>query len=164
VKENNFEHQIRIQKLKEKIKPKKRKLWKIIPIILGILVIVFGVGLSYKVVSIGQSIVQDDRSTWDFVKGLLGGGVKSLFNAEEKLKGEEEGRINVLLLGIGGLGHEGPNLTDTMMIVSIKPDTHEVALLSIPRDLYVNVPGIGYSKINAAYAYGEEYNKRLGTT
>ena len=67
-------------------------------------------------------------------------------------------------MGIGGPGHEGPNLTDTIMVISIKPQTHEVALLSIPRDLYVNIPGIGYSKINAAHAYGEEYKESLGTT
>lgn len=166
MKKTNFDHHLRIQELKDKLETKKekRKLWKIILIILGILIVIFGVGLSYKVVSIGQSIVQDDRSTWDFVKGFLGGGAKSLFNIEEKLKGEGEGRINILLLGVGGPGHEGPNLTDTMMIASIKPDTHEVALLSIPRDLYVNIPGIGYSKINAAHAYGEEYSERLATT
>ena len=135
MKKTNFDHHLRVQELKDKLetKKKKRRLWKIILIILGILIVVFGVGLSYKVVSIGQSIVQDDRSTWDFVKGFLEGGAKSLFNIEEKLKGEEEGRINILLLGVGGPGHEGPNLADTIMVVSIKPQTYETALLSIPR-------------------------------
>ena len=71
-----------------------------------------------------------------------------------KLTHEGDGRINILLLGIGGPGHDGPNLTDTMMVVSLDPKTHGVAMLSVPRDLYVPVKGYGWTKINAAYAYG----------
>ncbi len=72
-----------------------------------------------------------------------------------KLKGEGDGRINILLLGIGGKGWDGPYLSDTIMVMSIDPKTKEVAMLSIPRDLYVKIPGYGWSKINAADAYGE---------
>jgi polyisoprenyl-teichoic acid--peptidoglycan teichoic acid transferase len=71
-----------------------------------------------------------------------------------QLKGEGDGRINILLLGIGGQGHEAPNLSDTIMVVSLDPKTKDVAMLSIPRDLYVKIPGFGYGKINAANAYG----------
>jgi LCP family protein required for cell wall assembly len=75
---------------------------------------------------------------------------------EEKvtLRGEERKRINVLLLGMGGEGHKGENLTDTIMLVSINPETYQAAFLSIPRDLYVNIPQTKiYTKINAVYAY-----------
>lgn len=71
-----------------------------------------------------------------------------------KLKGEGDGRINVLLLGIGGGNHAGGTLSDTMMVASIDPVNKTVAMLSIPRDLYVKIPGYGYSKINAANADG----------
>lgn len=71
-----------------------------------------------------------------------------------KLKGEGDGRINVLLLGIGGGSHDGGNLSDTMMVASIDPVNKTVAMLSIPRDLYVKIPGYGYSKINAANVDG----------
>lgn len=74
-----------------------------------------------------------------------------------KLKGEGDGRINILLMGIGGPGHEGPNLSDTIMVVSIDPRTKDVAMLSLPRDMYVPIPGYGSTKINAAHAYGEAY-------
>ncbi|HVE80714.1 MAG TPA: LCP family protein [Candidatus Dormibacteraeota bacterium] len=73
-----------------------------------------------------------------------------------KLKGEGDGRINILLLGIGGVGHEAPNLSDTMIVASIDPRTKDVAMLSIPRDFYVKIPGYWSSKINAAYAWGEK--------
>jgi LCP family protein required for cell wall assembly len=72
-----------------------------------------------------------------------------------KLKGEGDGRINLLLLGIGGAGHEGANLSDTMIVASIDPRTKDVAMLSLPRDLWVPIPGYGSAKINAAHAYGE---------
>lgn len=80
------------------------------------------------------------------------------FNTDDagaKLAGAAEDRINVLLLGMGGAGHDGPYLTDTIMIASIKPSTKELALISIPRDLGVYIPGYGQQKINHVNAYGE---------
>lgn len=65
----------------------------------------------------------------------------------------DNNRINVLLLGIGGKGHDGPDLTDTIIFVSIDKDSKDVALVSIPRDLWA--PNVN-AKINHAYAYGEE--------
>ncbi|MGE5042493.1 MAG: LCP family protein [Candidatus Levyibacteriota bacterium] len=63
------------------------------------------------------------------------------------------GNINVLLLGIGGGTHDGPDLTDTIILANIQLDTKKINLISIPRDLYVKALG---SKINAAYATGQE--------
>jgi LCP family protein required for cell wall assembly len=71
------------------------------------------------------------------------------------LKGEGSGRINILLLGRGGGTHDGPDLTDTMMLDSIDPVNHTAVEISIPRDLWVNVPGSGDMKINAAWETGE---------
>lgn len=73
-----------------------------------------------------------------------------------QLKGEGDGRINIMLLGIGGPGHDGPDLTDSILLVSIDPVNNKMALLSLPRDLWVKIPGDGYQKVNAAYAYGKE--------
>lgn len=87
-----------------------------------------------------------------------GGGAPALAEnvSVDKLKGEGDGRINVLLLGIGGPGHQGGDLTDTMLIMSVDPINKNAALLSLPRDLWVKIPSGGYQKINAAYAYGKE--------
>jgi len=68
------------------------------------------------------------------------------------LKGEGDGRINILLLGKGGLEHTGGDLTDTLLIASIDPIQKEASLLSIPRDLYVETPNLGAMKVNAVYA------------
>jgi len=71
------------------------------------------------------------------------------------LKGEGSGRVNILLLGRGGGNHDGPDLTDTMMVASVDPVNHTTTLLSIPRDLWINVPNQGDMKINAAWETGE---------
>jgi LCP family protein required for cell wall assembly len=80
---------------------------------------------------------------------------KLLTGDEEKLKGYSEDRINFILLGMGGFGHDGPLLTDTMILASYQPSTNKVAMLSIPRDLLVKVPNYGWGKINNVNAYAE---------
>jgi polyisoprenyl-teichoic acid--peptidoglycan teichoic acid transferase len=79
-----------------------------------------------------------------------------------RVKKEGDCRINILLLGIGGAGHEGPNLTDTVMVMSIDPKTKDVAMLSLPRDMWVPIPNNGNGKINAAHALGESKKKDEG--
>jgi len=44
--------------------------------------------------------------------------------------------------------------SDTLMLVRVDPQTHFISLLSLPRDLWVNIPGYGENKINAAYEAG----------
>jgi len=64
-------------------------------------------------------------------------------------------RINVLILGKAVPNYPGADLTDTIMLASINPETYESALLSIPRDLLVKVPGTNQqTKINAVYVQG----------
>ncbi len=97
----------------------------------------------------------ENYSLWENVKRLTG--------AEDKmLRGENEGRINFLLLGQGGPGHDGPYLTDTIMVASLDTKHKIVGLLSIPRDLVVNIPGFGSRKINNANAFGELKGESLG--
>lgn len=79
-----------------------------------------------------------------------------IFTKYPEVKGANRDRINILLLGMGGVGHDGPFLTDTIIIASIKPSTGHIAMTSIPRDLEVNIPGYGKNKINNANSYGEE--------
>ena len=69
---------------------------------------------------------------------------------------ETSGRVNILLVGYSAddPNHQGAQLTDSIMIVSINPKTKSGSIISIPRDLWVDIPGFGYSKINAAYEYG----------
>jgi LCP family protein required for cell wall assembly len=119
---------------------------------LSVVVLVLGSGgwLGFRTLSAAHKIIA--RSN---------GGAPALVGALDptKLKGEGDGRINVLVLGIGGTGHEGPNLSDTILVMSIDPKTKDAAMLSVPRDLYVKMPAVArystqYSKVNAANAYG----------
>lgn len=64
-----------------------------------------------------------------------------------------DGRVNVLLLGKGGPGHEGPDLTDTMLLASISTSNHNMTLISIPRDIWIQDLK---DKINSAYMYGKQ--------
>jgi len=78
-----------------------------------------------------------------------------IFNSNDPLSGQQEDRINILLLGIGGPGHDGPYLSDTNIILSVKPSTNQISMISIPRDLMAKIDDHGYRKINSADAFGE---------
>lgn len=78
------------------------------------------------------------------------------------LEGEAGDRINFLLLGIGGKNHEAGELTDTIILASLKPSTMEAGLISIPRDLLVPISGYGWYKINSANAFGEMREEGMG--
>jgi len=85
------------------------------------------------------------------------GSLKHLANSSDRqLKGETTGRINILLLGIGGKNHDGPYLTDTIMLASLNVTDKKIALLSIPRDLSIPVENTSeWTKINNIDAFAE---------
>lgn len=78
----------------------------------------------------------------------------NFFKLEQKLKGEDEGRVNILLLGVGDPGHDAEGLSDTNILVSLDTRNKTVAFTSIPRDTRVKIPTYGNAKINNANAYG----------
>jgi polyisoprenyl-teichoic acid--peptidoglycan teichoic acid transferase len=97
-------------------------------------------------------------------KVFKGGGSAAALEGEVKpefLKGEGDGRVNILLLGKGGVGHAGADLTDTIIVASIDPISKTSTLVSIPRDLWVTPSGFGATKINAVYANAK--NRALNT-
>ena len=65
-------------------------------------------------------------------------------------------RINILLLGSDNdqKFREDALLSQTMIVVSVDPAHHQVTLLSLPRDLWVEIPAHGNAKIDLAYARG----------
>lgn len=69
-------------------------------------------------------------------------------------------RINIVFFGLRGTNasiSEGdcPHCTDTIMVLTVDPVTKSAGMLSIPRDMWVNIPGFGYSRINTAWTDGE---------
>lgn len=83
----------------------------------------------------------------------------------EKLKKNKLDRLNVLILGIRGVNDpNGGLLSDTIMVISLEPKTGKIALISIPRDLYVEMPHHNFkNKINEVYVHGiEDENWKKG--
>jgi len=69
-------------------------------------------------------------------------------------------RISVLVMGLDSRAADSDDIprTDTMILFSLDPQSRTAGMLSIPRDLWVEIPGFDYSKINTAYRLGEVYN------
>lgn len=100
---------------------------------------------------ITQSTSSEPTEHLSFLSSLK----RLVVSGDKEVAGQDDDRVNFLLLGIGGSGHAGPELTDTMIFGSFKPSTKEVGLISIPRDLNVDMPGYGYRKINNVNAFAE---------
>ncbi|EKE25002.1 MAG: cell envelope-like protein transcriptional attenuator [uncultured bacterium] len=140
---------------KQSVGGKKRRWLKPLLIVVGIFVLVGGI-LVWKTGSTFNKISSNGN--------VLGSLTRIIPGVADEVKGEKEGRINILLLGMRGEELTGGGLlADTIMVASIEPATNKVSLFSLPRDLYVNNPGTSSkSKINAVYAYGEEKRKGGG--
>lgn len=69
-------------------------------------------------------------------------------------------RINVLVMGLDYRDWESDDIprTDTLILFSLDPESRTAGMLSIPRDLWVDIPGFDHNKINQAYRLGEVYN------
>jgi LCP family protein required for cell wall assembly len=68
-------------------------------------------------------------------------------------------RVTILLMGLDyhdWRAGEGPPRTDSMMLMTIDPITETAGMMSIPRDLWVEIPGYGHGRINTAYFLGEQ--------
>jgi len=94
------------------------------------------------------SIVRFTQSS-GLTPGLIG---KLIFDDGIELAASS-GRTNILILGIGGGNHEGADLTDTMIVLSLSASTKSAALVSIPRYIWSDTLK---DKVNTAYHYGEE--------
>jgi len=104
-----------------------------------------------------SNVLMSDKSAPSWLDKIpIIGQIKHLAeSADKQLKGEDRDQINVLLLGMGGINHEGAYLTDTIMLATLEPSTKKVALVSIPRDMTIPMEELGWRKINNVNAYAE---------
>ncbi|MCA1027414.1 MULTISPECIES: LCP family protein [Cytobacillus] len=125
-------------------KKKKRKFGKIIRnlFIIFLLVVVAVVGYSYYQFKQGlqTSKADNDSSVPEQVYE---------FNGEK----DQYGGTNILLLGSDSRGEENAR-ADTIMVAHYQPDSGTYKMISFMRDMYVDIPGHGQNRINAALAYG----------
>lgn len=122
---------------------RKKKTTRIILVSLGVF-LVFAVSFFAYIYATGSKIFDNGSGFSPFFKIIRG-------EQSDILK---EDRVNILFMGRGGDNHPGGLLTDSLMILSIDNKNHRVAMMNIPRDLYVPIKGHGQAKINEAYADG----------
>lgn len=128
--------------------PKKRRLLPKILIGLAVLLVVaMGAGLLYAA-TIDRSLTKN-----------LNRGVE-LPTDESSLRppkeADEAGTLNYVLLGSDSRdpGNEGAGRSDTILVVHLDAKRDKAYIISFPRDMWVNIPGYGRNKINAAFAFG----------
>lgn len=107
----------------------------LIPLIIFVILFVFAFATFQKVLAFGRVISNKDPLSTQ--TNYVGGS----------------DRINFLIMGYGGTGHDGAFLTDSLVVISLLPQSHHTTLISVPRDLWVQNPANSgsYSKINAVY-------------
>ena len=142
------------EKHEKKKKSKARKIVKWVLIVLLVLILGAGVYLYFWGDGIIKKITGGKGDIWS----AIGAATSETY---EPLKTDENGRTNILVFGtsgfdtagtgFGGDEHDGSNLTDSIMVVSLDQDNGDVAMVSLPRDLYAGYTCTATSKINEVY-------------
>lgn len=147
---NNDEQMSRVSKQNNNKNPKKHmKTWKKVVLwIIGILVVLIGV-VAFAAYHKANQVANDVYKA---------SGAKSVRNADKIL--QEQKPVSILFMGtdtdFGGRTDKGR--TDSMMVITLNPKTKTTTMVSVPRDMKVNLPDFPQyspSKINAAYTYGD---------
>lgn len=147
---NNPVNNVKPKKVKKPMS-KKRKIT--LSVILIILLLILGAGIAF--VLWGNDIIAK-------ITGGQGNVFDLIFQDEtyEPLKTDENGRTNILAFGTSGYNmdgdegngtHDGAQLTDSIMVISLNQDTGDLAMLSLPRDLKVSSTCTATGKINEIY-------------
>ncbi|MBU1032449.1 MAG: LCP family protein [Patescibacteria group bacterium] len=119
-----------------------------------------GAGASYRSVTNGTNVLFEIGNLpviADMRKLVLGEQAQANNPISTK-----DGRMNTLVFGVGGSGHGGPELSDTIILVSTDLNDKRVGMLSIPRDLAFPLGDGRFQKINAVNAYAEQDNPGEG--
>ncbi len=130
--------------------PKSRRLLPAILIAVAVLLVAaIGTGLLVYKATIDRSLTEN-----------LNRGVELPADDESAARppkeAKETGTLNYLLLGSDSRdpGNEGNGRSDTILMVHLNAKRNKAYIISFPRDMYVNIPGYGKNKINAAFAFG----------
>jgi polyisoprenyl-teichoic acid--peptidoglycan teichoic acid transferase len=121
-----------------------------------------GAAASYRAASNGTSVFAEFGRLPGIaeIKEFAGNDGPIAANALAKTPDD---RINILLLGVGGEGHDGGNLTDTIILASFDTKEKKFAMLSIPRDLAYPIGNSQFRKINTVHAIYEVNNPGEGS-
>jgi LCP family protein required for cell wall assembly len=108
---------------------------------------------SSPVATSGDDGEPDDPSHLDVLQQVLGAGFDSGDPATSDVwNGDTE--LTILVVGVDTRAEGGDQNADVIIIANLDLINRELRAVSIPRDLLVEIPGIGFDKINSAYNYG----------
>jgi LCP family protein required for cell wall assembly len=116
-------------------------------LLVGVLVVVFaapGFALGWAsglVGTMGQGGTREQKQTVAAARSVL----------QQPLRGKS---VTILLLGIDRASPGDPGRSDSQILVRLDPQAQTISMLSLPRDLRTDIPGLGYAKLNAAYSSG----------
>ncbi len=115
--------------------------------------------MGWTVSSLPGAPVGNNSPIIDPVTGESNPVMQPMENVQSK-PWDGKGRVNILFMGLDLRDWQGGDVprTDTMILFTIDPNARTAGMLSIPRDLWVEIPGNGSNKINTAYHYGEAYH------
>lgn len=143
------EKELKKEKKAKKAKKKWSKKRKVLTVLLVLLIIAGGAvgALLIWGNDVISKITNGESGIWD---------VLTIKDKDVKLKTDGNGRTNLLVFGtsgydMGGSNHDGAQLTDSIMVVSLDQETKDVAMLSLPRDLLVSRTCTATGKINEIY-------------
>jgi len=138
------------------LKRLKRRFYLYLPYLKPIFYLLVILIAVYSAIFIGRNILAFFSQKLVTPKILI-----SLFTKKEIEIKTQDHYLNILILGVAGGEHEGPDLSDTMIFASINIDKKKALLISIPRDIWISSMR---AKINTAYTYGEEKKPGGGFT
>ncbi|GAB6159005.1 LCP family protein [Desulfotomaculum varum] len=118
---------------------RKRRKLKILPFMLFCTFLLLVIGTGYV---LANQFLFDGRDPLGLVQG------------EPKEEDVLKKRMNFLLMGIDARQGETRTRTDSLILVSVDKEHNRIAMISIPRDTRVEIPGHGYEKINSANVFG----------
>jgi len=152
---------VKVDLLGGEAEQKARKTTAIIAVVFAVsvgLLAAVGAGASYRAAAQGTSVFSEvgNLPILSEIRRLAWGT-----GSDGDIKPKDD-RITFLILGVGGSGHHGPELSDTILIASIDTKQDAVGILSIPRDLAFPLSGGRFIKINAVNAYAEQSNPGEG--
>ena len=153
-----------------------RQLVRALKVASGLVVLVvigYAVWLGYSLVRFQQQIYKPLPST---PTATAGAGVQAISTMQttdrailptptpDLLHTLPEGRVNVLVLGTDKRPNDPDHYprSDTILLVNLDTVSSTVRIMTIPRDLIMDIPGYGRNKVNAAYLFGEYYREPGG--
>ena len=102
----------------------------------------------------GETLASEERQGVVLDEEQLNSLHEQMSNLSAVETKEDENVYNLLLVGVDRRDKSWNGNSDSMMLVSINHTAKRVSVVSLMRDTYVDIAGVGYAKLNAAYAYG----------